>query len=390
DRVDLRRDAGGRIELRCGNRPHGRARARMAADAGRRSPPPRWTDRESRPALRPAGAARGARGGRRAVERTAPRRQRILPDARVPADRAAADRSGARRSTGSRLAGPPAGHPGRPAAFADTARSGGAPRPRAVEAGGIRAGGAQRSPARGEGGLGGRPLFLEGDPPAGLGPWLWLAAAIPVICAELAPGDRRRLKEIPGWSGPLHIAAGPDGSFERDGDTLPVWRVPVPSAAERAKLWQITTGNAELGERLGPAHRHACARIAELARAGRYHAEISGGTRIGPDEIAAAARSGTGGDLGMFAELLPEPIPDEALVLPAAIRCELESLTVRCLGRDALADGLGPASRARYRPGVRALLVGPSGTGKNLAAAWLATRLGLPIYRVDLASVTSK
>ena len=239
-------------------------------------------------------------------------------------------------------------------------------------------------------GLGARPLFLEGDLPAGLGPWLWLAAAIPVICAELAPGDRRRLKDIPGWNGPLLVAAGPDGSFERDGDTLPAWRVPVPGAAERAKLWQITTGNAELGERLGPAHRHACARIAELARAGRYHAELSGGTSTGPDEIAAAARSGTGGDLGMLAELLPESIPDEALVLPAAIRCELESLTVRCLGRDALADGLGPASRARYRPGVRALLVGPSGTGKTLAAAWLATRLGLPIYRVDLASVTSK
>ena len=39
---------------------------------------------------------------------------------------------------------------------------------------------------------------------------------------------------------------------------------------------------------------------------------------------------------------------------------------------------------------MRALLVGPSGTGKTLAAGWLATRLGLPLYRVDLASVTSK
>jgi SpoVK/Ycf46/Vps4 family AAA+-type ATPase len=36
------------------------------------------------------------------------------------------------------------------------------------------------------------------------------------------------------------------------------------------------------------------------------------------------------------------------------------------------------------------LLVGPSGTGKTLAASWVATRLGLPLYRVDLASVTSK
>ena len=92
----------------------------------------------------------------------------------------------------------------------------------------------------------------------------------------------------------------------------------------------------------------------------------------------------------MLAELMAETIPDEALVLPVAIRRELESLIARCLSRDALADALGPASRARYRPGVRALFVGPSGTGKTLAVGWMATRLGLPLYRVDLASVTSK
>jgi SpoVK/Ycf46/Vps4 family AAA+-type ATPase len=39
---------------------------------------------------------------------------------------------------------------------------------------------------------------------------------------------------------------------------------------------------------------------------------------------------------------------------------------------------------------VRALFTGPSGTGKTLAAGWIATRLGFPLYRVDLASVTSK
>jgi hypothetical protein len=239
-------------------------------------------------------------------------------------------------------------------------------------------------------GMGGRPLFLEGDPPAGLGPWLWLAAAIPVLCVELPPGDRRRVKSIPGWTGPLLVAAGPDGSFERDGEALTSWRVPVPTPAERARLWEITTGDAGLGEQLGTTHRQACARIADLARAGHYQAELTGAGRVGLEEIAAAARSGTGGDLGLLAELMPEPIPDEALVLPAAIRSELESLTVRCVGRDALADDLGPASRARYRPGVRALFVGQSGTGKTLAAGWLATRLGLQIYRDDHAWVSSK
>ena len=41
--------------------------------------------------------------------------------------------------------------------------------------------------------------------------------------------------------------------------------------------------------------------------------------------------------------------------------------------------------------GVRILFTtGSSGTGKTLAASYLATRLSLPLYRVDLASITSK
>jgi SpoVK/Ycf46/Vps4 family AAA+-type ATPase len=68
----------------------------------------------------------------------------------------------------------------------------------------------------------------------------------------------------------------------------------------------------------------------------------------------------------------------------------MDILLLRCLTRDRLAEGLGASTAARYHPGVRVLFVGPSGTGKTLAAGWLATRLGLPLYRVDLASVTSK
>jgi hypothetical protein len=238
--------------------------------------------------------------------------------------------------------------------------------------------------------LGARAAFLEGDAPPGLGPWLWLVAAVPVVCAELGPGERRQLKAIPGWHGPILVASGPDGSFDREGEPLPVWRVPVPGADERTLLWQAATGNAELAGVLGPAHRHAAARIGDLARAGRFQAELAGADSVGPADIAQAARGGASGDLGTLAELLSDPIPDDALVLPATTREELVALASRCLARDALADALGPASRARYRPGVRALLVGPSGTGKTLAVGWLATRLGLPLYRVDLAAVTSK
>jgi len=235
-----------------------------------------------------------------------------------------------------------------------------------------------------------RSAFIEAEAPPGLGPWLMLAGCLPVLCAELAPGERRRLPELPGWRGTWLVAAGPDGSFERDGEILPSWRVPVPSANERVALWQAATGDAGIAQTLGIAHRHPAGRIDELARAGLFQARLAGSDRVTATEVQSAARAGASSDLGTLAELLPEPIGDEALVLPAATRTELEALAMRCLSRDTLAQQLGPSARTRYRPGVRALLVGPSGTGKTLAVGWLATRLGLPLYRVDLASITSK
>jgi hypothetical protein len=235
-----------------------------------------------------------------------------------------------------------------------------------------------------------RAAFFEGDPPVGFAPWLMLTGCVPVLCAEIAPGERRRLPELPGWRGPWLIAAGPDGSFERDGEPLPTWRVPVPAAEERVALWRAATGETELAKMLGAAHRHPAGRISDLARAGRFQARLSGARRVTVADIALAARSGASGDLGTLAELLPDPITDGALVLPPATQRQIEALATRCVARDALADRLGPAARARYRSGVRALFVGPSGTGKTLAGGWLATRLGLPLYRVDLASITSK
>jgi SpoVK/Ycf46/Vps4 family AAA+-type ATPase len=108
------------------------------------------------------------------------------------------------------------------------------------------------------------------------------------------------------------------------------------------------------------------------------------------DDVRAAAWSGEGGGLDALAQPLTDAVPDAALVLNPGLRRELELLLARSRARDGLVDHLGVAAAVRYRPGVRALFVGPSGTGKTLAVGWLATRLGLPLYRVDLAAVTSK
>jgi SpoVK/Ycf46/Vps4 family AAA+-type ATPase len=51
---------------------------------------------------------------------------------------------------------------------------------------------------------------------------------------------------------------------------------------------------------------------------------------------------------------------------------------------------LGETLACTINHGARALFVGDSGTGKTLAASYVATCLGAPLYRVDLASVMNK
>jgi hypothetical protein len=228
------------------------------------------------------------------------------------------------------------------------------------------------------------------SPPIGLGPWLTLVGAVPVMCETLAPGERRSLPALPGYRGPTLVASGVDGSFERSGQSVPSWRLEVPAPAERQALWRALVADKALADHLGERLRHGPAGIQALARAARLEAGMAEASRLSTAHVMRASRLGTAADLGSLAELLPEPIPDQALVVSPVVASQLEALRARCRNRDRLVAGLGPATRARYRPGVRALLHGPSGTGKSLAVGWLATRIGLPLYRVDLASVTSK
>ena len=146
----------------------------------------------------------------------------------------------------------------------------------------------------------------------------------------------------------------------------------------------------ELAEQPASEHRHGTGRIAHLGRLARHHAALAGRSTVDRSDVLAAAWTGEGGGLDALAEPLPTVVSDEALVAPTTLRADLEALILRCRAREDLADGLGASALTRYRPGVRALFTGPSGTGKTLAAGWIATKLALPLYRVDLASVTSK
>ena len=235
-----------------------------------------------------------------------------------------------------------------------------------------------------------RPLFIETEKISSLGPWLLLRGLIPVFVIELVPGERKGLPDIPGYAGPVLAVTTSEGSVERGGRAMPCWVVPVPIAEERQGLWHRSIGASETTRVLAESHRHSSARIQMLGAMARREAALQG--RATPDmaDVVAVSVTGAGTGLEVLAQPLRDPVPDEALVVPPLLRRELDVLARRCRLREGLALPLGVAVTTRYRPGVRVLFVGPSGTGKTLAAGWLATKLGLPLYRIDLASVTSK
>jgi SpoVK/Ycf46/Vps4 family AAA+-type ATPase len=69
---------------------------------------------------------------------------------------------------------------------------------------------------------------------------------------------------------------------------------------------------------------------------------------------------------------------------------ELQGLESRCRQRERLRDVVGSGFGEQMNMGVRAMFVGPSGTGKSLAARLLAAALGRDLYRLDLSAVVNK
>lgn len=235
-----------------------------------------------------------------------------------------------------------------------------------------------------------RPLFIETDKVNSLSPWLLLRQLLPVFYFELAPGERKILPALPYYRGAILALCGPDGSVEASTETALSWSLPVPNREERQQLWQIALKDNDLAANLAQYHRHSSGRIAQLGRLAQHHQILQGHSQVLLNHVAAAAWTGEGVGLDALAQPVTDAIPDAALVMTPSLREELQNLLLRCRSRDRLVEGLGISATARYRPGVRALFFGASGTGKTLAAGWLATKLGMPLYRVDLAATTSK
>jgi hypothetical protein len=235
-----------------------------------------------------------------------------------------------------------------------------------------------------------RPVLLPNEPVAALGPWLMSRRLLPIHRFDLAQGEQAELPAIPGYTGPRLIAASPQGAITVEQEPSVEWRIGLPTPAERLDLWQqALPKHPDFTNEIAKPRRYSASRIHQL---GKLLTQFMAVEKVTPDapllcRAAWIVERQALGHLAMPVEIDTESI---RLILPPELIDNLNRLVGRCRLRDTTASQLGPASKATFRPGVRSLFSGPPGTGKSLAAAWLAAELQLPLFRIDLATVVSK
>ena len=245
-------------------------------------------------------------------------------------------------------------------------------------------------------------------------PALLLCRAAPVWHAATVPGQPTRLPMFAHWQGPLIVLAGPDDAFWSS-QAVHELELSAPDSEDRLAIWNALQGGAAghgettnrdldreartpQGPKGGSDHHARAVSAADRAAVARSCCGSSvlvlaaGLSRDGLSAEAAieqAVRSSARA-LSGWARISVDRIPADAWVGPPHVRRELGLLLTRCLARADAGAQLGPLLRGRLDNGVKALFIGASGTGKTLAAQWVADRLARPLVKVDLASVVSK
>jgi AAA+ superfamily predicted ATPase len=227
------------------------------------------------------------------------------------------------------------------------------------------------------------PCSVSDTTAPGLAVWLAITDRLPVLHRCAAPGDTIDLTPLDSFDAPLIVVAGTDGQVI-SARSRREWHATMPGEAERRQLWRGWGLNAAQSNAAAIRYRHSAGRIAELGR---------GLAACGaPRSVRGVAQvmKASGGRIDALARRAEADVCREDIVLPEDLGNSLARLIDRILLRNRLQEGLGSTIAARYKPGVRALFTGDSGTGKTLAVHWLAREAGLPLYRVDLAALTSK
>ncbi|MEC8525371.1 MAG: AAA family ATPase [Pseudomonadota bacterium] len=220
-------------------------------------------------------------------------------------------------------------------------------------------------------------------------PQLRLASAIadwlPVITLPDLPGESYEPKAPVGDSSAVLISGVQTSVVIRVGYH---YTLPMPDPQQRSELWQEHVKDKSLSEKLAGSALLSGPMIQRIGRQSKSSEDMPDMHQERHIRMLRAQNIDPG--LSQLAQVVTRDIPKSAVVFPKLINEHLDDLIARALQRESLYLKLGQTLSANQNPGLRALFVGDSGTGKTLAASYVATQIGAPLYRVDLGSVINK
>lgn len=226
-----------------------------------------------------------------------------------------------------------------------------------------------------------------------IGPLATLSGAVPLLRCNPGPGSTLDMPDLSGYRGPVGIALGRSGGLRGSLLTRALTLTLPPSDyCARTRFWEATGIPFANGALPAIAGRFLLTggMIQRAAQLGQAYALLDNRDSLLPADVQEAMRALNRQSLDTLATRL-EPVTGWSdLVVSPLIGQELRALETRCRARESLRVQAGRAFTHNLNRGVRALLSGPSGTGKTLAARVLAAVLHMDLYRVDLAAVVNK
>lgn len=210
---------------------------------------------------------------------------------------------------------------------------------------------------------------------------------LPVLSPSLGPGEVWRMPRSGQPADVMAVLLGMDGAVETE--QLMELDLPLPTEAERRAIWSRYVNNSRLAAQAAATALLSGPAIQTVAK----NAQLIAARASEPVSIVhvAESRRQLGAErLRLLAQPVHRRVTSASLVLPPLLTREIDGVIQRSRLRESLWRGLGVTLQATRNLGVRVLFVGESGTGKTLAASYVATALGAPLYRVDLAAVMNK
>jgi AAA+ superfamily predicted ATPase len=161
------------------------------------------------------------------------------------------------------------------------------------------------------------------------------------------------------------------------------------STSQRATLWlrELGQGTQEDAEYLATQYPLAPALIHHAAKAAKARAS---GRNLEPEDIYTGIRAVLDDKLGDYARRVDITQTWDDVVLPEDQMEQINYLIARIRQRRTVYEQWGFAAKVGKGLGTSALFSGPPGTGKTMICALIAKELGIELYQVDMAKITSK